>query len=239
MFTAPGPNPGAVNVSSPGRIKDSSTVADSNSNAPPSGGVDPVMGFWRDVWARSAATAGMPGGTPGATPGFVPPSGFGMPPGFGSTPPGGEAFSGFTPEAMRRMQAAFFEAMAQHAEQWMKSPQFLESMKRTMDRALDFRRQMDDFLQSNMASAFETATGGANTEIMGAIRHSTAQIQTQMEQLGARLDEIESRLDGVKPSSRRDTASSAGAEASSPSEPGRKSGSRDRRRTSGKRGSGR
>jgi len=169
-------------------------VADSNHHNASSGGVDPVMGFWRDVWARSAAAAGMPGGGGASAPGFGPAPGAA---GFGGMPPGAEAFgAAFTPDAVRRMQAAFLDGMAQYAEQWMKSPQFLESLKRTMDRALDIRRQMDDFLQSNMASAFETATGGANSEVMGAIRQSTAQLQEQMARIVERLDDLEARTSG-------------------------------------------
>src|SRR6188472_2757946 len=93
--------------------------------------VDPITGFWRDMWARAGA-GGMPGmpGMPGVDP--------------------SAAASAFTPDAMRRMQAAFYESMAQYAEQYMRSPQFLEAMKRSMDQAMQFRQQMDDFLKSNM-----------------------------------------------------------------------------------------
>src|SRR5262245_18445741 len=101
-------------------------MADQHAQQP----TDPVTAFWRDVWARMGQAPGMPGATPPGMPNFP-----GMPAGMGM--PGV-----MTPDAMRRMQSAFFDAMAQYAEQYMRSPQFLESMKKSMDQALEFRRQM-------------------------------------------------------------------------------------------------
>lgn len=143
-------------------------------------GVDPISGFWRDVWARWSTTGAPGAGMPG------------MPGGMG------DASTFFSPDAVRRMQAAFYDAMAQYAEQYMRSPDFLAAMRRSMDQAMQFRSQMDDFLKSNMASAFETATGGANSEILGAIRHSASQIQTQIGKLEERVAAIETAV-GVEP----------------------------------------
>ncbi|MBX3355422.1 MAG: hypothetical protein KF724_06960 [Phycisphaeraceae bacterium] len=201
-------------------------MADANHHST-NAAADPLLGFWRDLWARSAAAAGGAATQGGA--GFPPMNPLGSMPGMS---PGAEGFTGFTPEAMRRMQNAFFEAMAQHAEQWMKSPQFLESLKRSMDRALDFRRQMDDFLQSNMATAFEAATGGANSEVMGAIRQTASQIEAQMSRLHERLDAIEARTGGAPTRASKSTAKSGrGAEGRSASR-SRSSGSAARRASS-------
>lgn len=158
--------------------------------------VDPITGFWRDVMARSAAAAGgaaaaAPGagfGMPGFGPGFNPAAGFAAP---GAGMPYGAGAAAFTPDALRRMQGAFFDAMAQYAEQYMRTPQFLEAMKRSMDQSLQFRRQMDDFLKTNMASAFESASGGATSEILGAIRQSTSQLQAHIDE---RLAAMEARI---------------------------------------------
>jgi len=147
--------------------------------------VDPITGFWRDVWARSAAAgANMPG---------VP----GMP-----MDPSATAQAFMSPEAMKRMQAAFYDAMAQYAEQYMRTPQFLESMKKSMDQAMQLRQQMDGFLKSNMASAFESATGGSHAEILGAIRQSTAQLQSQIAKIDERVSDLESAVTG-KPKAAR------------------------------------
>jgi hypothetical protein len=171
-----------------------------NTTPPP---VDPISAFWRDVWARAgvqAPAAGMPNPFAGAAgfAGMPNMSGMGMPAGF-PTDPASMAAAMMTPEALRRMQSAFFDAMAQHAEQTMRSPQFLEAMKRSMDQALQHKRQMDDFLKSNMASAFETATGGANGEILNAIRQSHAEVVAEIRKLESRVAHLEQASGASKP----------------------------------------
>ncbi len=171
-----------------------------NTTPPP---VDPISAFWRDVWARAgvqAPAAGMPNPFAGAAgfAGMPNMAGMGMPAGF-PTDPASMAAAMMTPEALRRMQSAFFDAMAQHAEQTMRSPQFLEAMKRSMDQALQHKRQMDDFLKSNMASAFETATGGANGEILNAIRQSHAEVVAEIRKLESRVAHLEQASGASKP----------------------------------------
>lgn len=151
-------------------------MTDSSKTPPPTGGVDPITGFWRDMWARSSAQGQSP------VPGMPP-----MP-----NMPGMDPAAFLNPEAMKRMQSAFFESMAQYAEQSMRSPQFLEAMKRSMDQAMRFRQQMDDFLQSNMASAFDAATGGANAEVLGAIRLLSKQVDAKLSDLSERVARLES-----------------------------------------------
>jgi uncharacterized protein involved in copper resistance len=155
---------------------------------------DPVTAFWRDVWARMTPAAGQ-GAQPGASgiPGMPGIPGFpGMNPSAGAGMPGMQGFPAMmTPEAMRRMQGAYFDAMAQYAEQYMRSPQFLESMKKSMDQALELRRQMDDFLKQNMAEMFEATSGGANTELLGAIRQLERTMTRRLDELSERLTRLE------------------------------------------------
>lgn len=193
-------------------------MAEQSSTNPPQsgGGADPITAFWRDVWARSGTAGGMPGipGIPGmpGVPGMA---------GMSGMPGMGDAGSFMSPEAMRRMQGAFYEAMAQYAEQYMRSPQFLESMKRSMDQAMQLRQQMDGFLKSNMSSAFESATGGANAEVLGAIRLSTSQIQAQISKIDSRVSDLESAVTGnpkaSKPQAPKPQASKPGSKASAKS----------------------
>jgi hypothetical protein len=162
---------------------------------------DPVSAFWRDLWNRmspiaqqgqsgdatgTASTAwGFPGISPFAAMG-------GGAPGFANPMMAGAA--GFpTPDMVKRMQAAFFESMAQYAEQYMRSPQFLESMKRSMDGALTLRQQMDDFLKSSMASALN-APGGGGAPVM----ETVAAVREAQNAILARLDELSRRLDAME-----------------------------------------
>lgn len=150
-----------------------------NPNWTAGAGTDPVSTFWRDLWTRVAAAGqSAPGMNAGAAAPFM------------------------TPEAVKKMQAAFYDAMAQYAEQYMRSPQFLEAMKKSMDQAMALRRQMDGFLKQNMATAFDTASGGSHAEILTAIRQSAAQTQEKLdriEQRVAALEEAQGVDSGVKP----------------------------------------
>lgn len=187
-------------------------MAEQQGNTPPhSPNVDPMTAFWRDVWARSAASMpSMPGMPSMNMPGMPNMSGI---PGMGAMPGMDPAAAAafLSPDVLRKMQAAFFDAMAQHAEQYMRSPQFLEAMKRSMDQALQFKRQMDDFLKSNMANAFETASGGANTEILSAIRQTSAQLQTHIDSQLSRLEARIANLEQAGGQGRGDSARSNAA----------------------------
>lgn len=155
----------------------------SNPHAQQQPPIDPFTAFWRDVWAKAGAPA------PGQQPGF---------PGIPAMPQG---FPGFiSPEVARRMQAAFFDAMAQYADQYMRSPEFLESMKKSMDQALQLRRQMDDFLKANLASTMAPISTGANAEILDAIRRTESMLKQELSELRSRLDRLESARSGNRAS---------------------------------------
>lgn len=51
----------------------------------------------------------------------------------------------FSPTA-KQMQRIFFDAMAQYADEFMRSEQFLAMMKQSMDQSLKFKQLIDEFL---------------------------------------------------------------------------------------------
>ncbi len=143
--------------------------------------VDPVTAFWRDVMARSGMPMPSFPGAPAAAPNGA------AAPGYGWMP---------TPEVMKRMQSAWFDAMAEYADQYMRSPQFLESMKRSMEQAVGLRQQMEEFLKSSMGASLKTAGPGATTEILSAIARIESGMRTEMASLAERLSRLE-RAAGV------------------------------------------
>src|SRR5262245_55470075 len=50
------------------------------------------------------------------------------------------------PEYMRQMRGGIFSALAKSWEGFLRSPQFMESMKVMMDNAVTFRKMSNDFL---------------------------------------------------------------------------------------------
>jgi polyhydroxyalkanoate synthesis regulator phasin len=56
-------------------------------------------------------------------------------------------------DVWKQMQRAFLDAMARYADEFMRSPQFLDAMKQTLDNAMAFRRQMDEMMTQTLRSA--------------------------------------------------------------------------------------
>src|SRR5690348_11712941 len=50
------------------------------------------------------------------------------------------------PEVLKQIRSGVFEALAQSWDEFMRSPQFLESMKQWMDNAISFRKLTNDFM---------------------------------------------------------------------------------------------
>jgi hypothetical protein len=100
-----------------------------------------------------------------------------------------------TPEALKKMQGAFLDAMARHADEYMRTPQFLDAMKRSLDQALQFRQQVDGMLRQQAAQAFSAATGGANAELLEAIRSGEKRTVQRLDELADRV----ARLEGARP----------------------------------------
>jgi hypothetical protein len=143
--------------------------------------VEAMMSFWKDAWARSAA-AGTP---PAAGPGGAAP---------GSDPLGWMP----TPEQVRRMQASFLDALSQASDQYMRSPQFLESMKASLDSGLQMRRQMEELLRRQMAEAMGpsgvAAPGHSNADVIGALHELESRLMSRIAELSARLDAMTSAI---------------------------------------------
>ncbi|HUN80741.1 MAG TPA: hypothetical protein VMV81_04450 [Phycisphaerae bacterium] len=78
---------------------------------------DPFSTFWTEFFSRMGAQA----------------------PSMGTMPSPG-------PDAMKQMQRVFLDAMAKYCDDYMRSEQFLQMMKQTMDRSLAFKQQLDQFL---------------------------------------------------------------------------------------------
>ena len=131
------------------------------------------MAFWKDAWARSAApgAAGAPG-TPGDPFAWMP-----------------------TPEQVKRLQGSFMDAMAQASDQYMRSPQFLEALKSSLDSGLQARRQMEEFVRRHMgdglregaAAPFATPPQAA-AEVLSALNEIESRLSARIDALAARLD---------------------------------------------------
>ena len=57
------------------------------------------------------------------------------------------------PDVMTQMRKAFFDALAEHADRYMRSEAFLQAMKQSMDSTLAWQQQMNEFLHRSLSAA--------------------------------------------------------------------------------------
>lgn len=97
----------------------------------------------------------------------------------------------FNPMA-RHMQQALFDAMAKYADEFMRSEQFLEMMKKSMDQSLQFKRLVDDFLMK--------AHRTVQSPVQGDIDDLASLLRGIEERVFERLGRIEERVAAVEES---------------------------------------
>lgn len=127
------------------------------------GPFDPVTKFWQDLWAQ--ATSAMPSATPPPAP---------------------------APELLAQMRRAFFDAMARFCDDYMRSPQFLDMMKQTMDNALAFRKQLNEFLAGAL-HASQMPTQDDTGEVLETLHAIESRVLQRVEELSHRIAALERR----------------------------------------------
>lgn len=101
------------------------------------------------------------------------------------------------PEAGREVRGAAFKAMSDYFEELMRSPQFLDAMKQSMDTALNLRKQFDSFL-STMQHEMQGVAREDVDSLMLTMRHMETRMLDRMEDLAGRIDALEQQLKAAK-----------------------------------------
>lgn len=101
------------------------------------------------------------------------------------------------PEAMRKIRDAFFQAMGQSLDQYMRSEPFLQSMKQSMDSAIAFRKQSNDLLTQWRHELQGTASEDVDNLLL-AVRHMETRVLESMDQMAGRIEAISARLDRME-----------------------------------------
>jgi len=99
------------------------------------------------------------------------------------------------PDVLRQMRSGIFQALAKSWEEFMRSPQFLDSMKAMMENAIAFRKMSNDLL----TQARHSIQGPARSDIddlMQAIHHLETRILDRVEDISSRLDALERKSNG-------------------------------------------
>jgi hypothetical protein len=100
------------------------------------------------------------------------------------------------PEFLRQMRSGIFQALSKSWEEYMRSPQFRDSMKTMMDNAITFRKMGNEML----TQAHHGMQGTARVDIddlMQAIHHLETRILDRVEEVTMRLDKLEEKLNAT------------------------------------------
>ena len=131
----------------------------------PFAGKDPFSSFWQDFTSRMMA-AGMP-----AQP---------------QNP---------SVEMLNNMRRMFFDSLARHSEEFMKSEQFLQGMKQAMDAGLAWQQTINQSMQKTLSAA-QMPTRGDTDHIALLVRGLEDRLLSRIEELSDRVASLESE-DGV------------------------------------------
>jgi hypothetical protein len=99
------------------------------------------------------------------------------------------------PDVLKQIRSGIFQALAQSWEEFMRSPQFLESMKQWMDNAINFRKMSNDFM-AKVRNEMQAPSRDDIDTVMLTVRHIEKRLLDRMEDLTAKIDELNNRLDG-------------------------------------------
>jgi len=109
------------------------------------------------------------------------------------------------PDAARAMRSAALSATSQYADQFMRSPQFLQMIKQSIDASIEFRRRMNDFF-----TAARHGTEGVAREdvagLLGAMQRMEARTLDRLKEIAGRIDALDRRLDAMESASAKDAA---------------------------------
>ena len=94
------------------------------------------------------------------------------------------------PEILREIRSGVFSALAKSWEEFMRSPQFLDSMKQWMDNAIAFRKMSNDFMATARNEMQATSKDDIDT-VMLAVRHMEKRLLDRVEELSAQVHELQ------------------------------------------------
>jgi hypothetical protein len=103
------------------------------------------------------------------------------------------------PDAARHVRDVALEALSREADKYMRSPQFLQAIKQTLDASIAARRQLNDFL----ARAHHSVQGVAKQDLdvlSLSVRHMETRVLDRLEQLMERVEEFNRRLEALESS---------------------------------------
>jgi hypothetical protein len=93
-------------------------------------------------------------------------------------------------DAMKRTRQAFFDAWAQHCDEFLRSDAFLEVMKKSMDSALAFKQELNEFMTKALHDQQMPARSDTDS-ILVVLRSMEDRVLERIDRLSRRVDALE------------------------------------------------
>lgn len=101
------------------------------------------------------------------------------------------------PDAAKQMRAAFLQAWTDYCEEYMRSPEFLESWKKVMDSSIQLRRQMNQSLGQMQHEMGGTSRQDVD-QLMIAMTHLERRLVDTLERSCEQVGELGDRIDALE-----------------------------------------
>lgn len=102
------------------------------------------------------------------------------------------------PEVYRQMRSGVFQALAESWDQYLRSPQFLEAMKQSMEQAVTLRKMSNEFL-GKVRHELQAPSRDDIDTVMLTVRHMEKRLLDRMEQLSGQIGEVKTSLANARP----------------------------------------
>ncbi len=112
-------------------------------------------------------------------------------------------------DAMKRMRQAFFDAWAKHCDEFLRSDTFLDTLKKSMDSALAFKQELNEFLTKALHEKQMPARSDTDS-ILLVLRSMEDRVLERIDRISKRVDALESRKSASPPDSRSGKRQSKG-----------------------------
>ena len=104
-------------------------------------------------------------------------------------------------ETARAARSSALQGLSQFADQYMRSPQFLETMKQSFDSMLNFREQANDLL-TRLHHELQGVARQDVDSLLSGIHQLESRIVDRLEDISTRLEVLEKRA-GASPAAKR------------------------------------
>jgi len=101
-------------------------------------------------------------------------------------------------DAMKRTRQAFFDAWAHHCDEFLRSDAFLDVLKKSMDSALAFKQELNEFMTKALHDQQLPARSDTDS-ILVVLRSMEDRVLERIDRLSSRVDALESSASGASP----------------------------------------